>query len=38
MCEKHRAIGEAAARWHRDATEADVKHGLLWRATRDEEV
>lgn len=36
MCERHRAIGEKAERWHKDANEADVKHGLLWVTRRDE--
>lgn len=37
VCERHRAIGEAAERWQKNANEADVKHGLLWRAVRDED-
>ncbi len=36
VCELHRAIGETAERWHENANAADVKHGLLWQAIRDE--
>ena len=37
VCQRHRAIGEKAQRYHENANEADVKHGLLWQAIRDEE-
>lgn len=35
VCERHRAVGEAAERWSKSSNEADVRHGILWRATRD---
>lgn len=37
VCERHRVIGEANARWHENANEADVKHGILWMTHREQE-
>ena len=34
VCHRHRAIGEAAEARQRTSTEADVRHGLLWRTRR----
>lgn len=40
ICERHRAIGEAADVWFENAKEnpSVVKHGILWATVHDEEV